>query len=127
MKKRPMTLCHPVRPIRPFPGVGTPALPSPTNLNITFLNPFTFADNRINSGSPTSVWLEVNSFNTSAVFQSIVLTRVIFDDASTTRPSFTMIPGTQTEWSAIPEPSSLGLLALGAGGLLARHRRKQEG
>jgi hypothetical protein len=57
------------------------------------------------------------------VNHTVELSRLIFDDANTTRPAFASIPGAQTAWSAVPEPSSLGLLALGAGGLLARRRR----
>jgi hypothetical protein len=50
--------------------------------------------------------------------------RLIFDDAFTTAPTGLTSASTGIqEWSAVPEPSSLGLLALGAGGLLARRRR----
>jgi hypothetical protein len=88
-----------------------------------YLNPITFSDARINGGATTSGWLEVNAFNTSTTDHTVQLTRLIFDDASIARPEFTSIPGTQTEWTAaVPEPSSLGLLALGAGGLTLRHR-----
>jgi hypothetical protein len=56
----------------------------------------------------------------------VELTRLIFDDASTTAPVLSSIPDVQTEWSpsAIPEPSSFALLGLGAAGLLARRRRQ---
>ena len=90
---------------------------------ISFLNPITFSDSRINGGAPTEGWLQVNAFNTSIADNTVELSRLIFDDASTTRPAFTEIPGEQTEFSAVPEPSSLGLLALGAGGLLLRRSR----
>jgi hypothetical protein len=50
--------------------------------------------------------------------------RLIFDDASATAPTgLTSDSPAFPAWSAVPEPSSLGLLALGAGGLLARRRR----
>jgi hypothetical protein len=91
-----------------------------------YLNPITFSDARINGGATTSGWLEVNAFNTSTTDHTVQLTRLIFDDASTTRPVFAEIPGTQTEWAAVPEPSSLGLLALGAGGLALRRSRSRK-
>jgi hypothetical protein len=90
-----------------------------------FMGAITFTDNRINGGVVTEAWLEVYAVASDSD-QSVEMTRLIFDDASTTRPAFTEIPGTQTEWSAVPEPSSLGLLALGAGGVLLRRRRAKQ-
>jgi hypothetical protein len=91
--------------------------------SISYLNPVTFTDSRINGGNPTDGWLQVNAFNTSETSHTVEFSRLIFDASSTTRPGFASIPGAQTEWGAVPEPSSLGLLALGAGGLLLRRRR----
>ncbi len=106
-------------------GVGAGAASSP-NASIFYLNPISFTDVRINGGAATLGWLEVNAFSNATTDQNIVFTRVIFDDASTSRPSFAgpNVPGAQTEWTNIPEPSSIALLALGAGGLLARRRRQ---
>jgi hypothetical protein len=105
-------------------GVGDAVKFGSNVQSIVYLNPMTFSDARINGGATTSGWLEVNAFNTSTTDHTVQLTRLIFDDASTTRPVFAEIPGTQTEWAAVPEPSSLGLLALGAGGLALRRSRK---
>jgi hypothetical protein len=93
--------------------------------SITYLNPFTFTDARIRGGALTEAWLEITASNIAFDNQSVQLMRVIFDDSDDvlTRPTFASIPGVQTEWSAIPEPSSIALLALGAGGILARRRR----
>jgi hypothetical protein len=88
------------------------------------LNPIAFTDTRINGGAVTDAWLEVHAFNTSATNHTVQFTRLIFDDASVTRPAFASIPDTQTEFGAIPEPSSFALLGLGAAGVLARRRRQ---
>jgi hypothetical protein len=107
-------------------GVGTSyrsANPQGGPQSASYLNPITFTDQRINGGSPTEAWLQVNAFNTSASNHTVELSRLIFDDASVTRPAFATIPGVQTEFAVVPEPSSFALLALGAGGLLARRRR----
>jgi hypothetical protein len=93
-------------------------------VSVANLNPITFSDSRINGGAETEGWLEVYAFNTSTTDHTAALTRLIFDDASTTRPMFSSIPGAQTEWGAIPEPSSFALLGLGAAGLIARRRRQ---
>ena len=74
----------------------------------------------------TAGWLQVNAFNTSATSHTVELSRLIFDAASATAPTGLTSASTGIgEWVAVPEPSSLGLLALGAGGLLARRRRSQ--
>jgi PEP-CTERM motif len=105
-------------------GVGIAGANGVSLQNINYLNPITFTDSRINSGAVTNAWLQVNAFNTSTTSHTVALTRVIFDDTSTTRPTFSAIPGTLTEFVAVPEPSGLALLALGAGGLLTRRKRQ---
>jgi len=104
-------------------GVGAGRLVGGSPQSTTYLNPISFNDGMINGGAPTQGWLEVHAFNTSSTNHTIEFTRLIFDDASTTRPAFASIPDTQTEFGAIPEPSSFALLGLGAAGLIARRRR----
>ena len=105
-------------------GIGGGSIYTPVPSALTALNPITFSDNRINGGAVTGAWLEVRAFNVSATSHTVQLTRLIFDDASATRPVFASIPGAQTAWVAVPEPSSFALLGLGAAGLLARRRRQ---
>jgi hypothetical protein len=83
-----------------------------------------FSDSRINGGLATFAWLEINAFNTGSTNNTVEFKRLVFDDASTTLPDSSSLTGVQTEWSAVPEPSSFALLSLGAGGLLARRRRQ---
>ena len=93
-------------------------------MSISYLNPVTFTDPRINGNTPTGGWLQVNAFNTSATNHTVQFTRLIFDNASPTRPAFSSIPIEQPAWTAVPEPSSFALLGLGAAGVLARRRRQ---
>ena len=103
---------------------------------LTPLTAFTFTDQRVNSGALTYGILDltVSAVNPASFGQQsnsvykVQIHRLIFDDQSTTAPAG--LPAdldTIAVWtpSAIPEPSSLALLALGAGGLLARRRRAQ--
>ncbi len=83
---------------------------------------FIFSDPEINNGSVTSGFLDMQASKNGDL--SVQIHRLIFDDASTAAPTGLTSASTGIqEWSAVPEPSSLGLLALGAGGLLARRRR----
>ena len=110
-------------------GVGVGAQSGLSLQNIKYLNPISFTDARINGGATTQGYLEVNAFNATFSNQVVALTRLVFNPNSTTMTTAGLSTGTTyTEWVApaasIPEPSSLGLLALGAGGLLARRRRQ---
>ncbi len=107
-------------------GKGTISENGGSKHDITYLNPITFTDARINGGASTQGYLEVNAFNTSQTLHTIALTRLVFDNASTTLGTgglSTSATYTTFVAVAVPEPSSFfGLLALGAGGLLARRR-----
>ncbi|TAE73761.1 MAG: PEP-CTERM sorting domain-containing protein [Verrucomicrobia bacterium] len=106
-------------------GVGVAAAGGAPS-SAKYLNPITFIDSRINSGASTQGYLEVESRVSSSggITSSVTLTRLVFNDASTTLTPGGLGTGTTyTEWAPVPETSSLGLLALGAGGLLARRRR----
>lgn len=91
----------------------------------TFFNFITLNDPRINGGAATQGYLQVDAHNNSGTSSEVNLLRVIFDDASTVRPAgdFAAMSATFSEFTAVPEPSGFALLALGAGGLLARRRR----
>lgn len=84
-----------------------------------------FSDTNVNGGAVTNGWLDLTASASSSGYK-VQVNRLIFDDTSVTAPTgVTSSSPTFTEWQAIPEPSSLGLLALGAGGLLARRRREK--
>jgi hypothetical protein len=98
------------------------------------LVPFLFTDKRINSGVVTGGFLDLEGVATGSS-ASLQIHRMIFDANSTTAPTGLTSASTGiAEWSApsgggtsaVPEASSsLGLLALGAGGLLTRRRQKR--
>ena len=109
-------------------GVGTGGAQGNVAVSTSYLNRITFSDLRINGGDFTEGWLQVNAFNSSETSHTVELSRLIFDDASTTRPGFTIIPGVLPLWqvAAVPEPS--GFLAtsllLGAAGLIRRRQAR---
>ena len=89
-----------------------------------------FSDSRI-GGGVLSGWLDVTA-EASDSLRSIQIHRLIFDDASPVAPlGVAYTDPAFAEWdpsgvSVIPEPgTNLGLLALGAGGLLIRRRLKR--
>jgi len=90
------------------------------------LVPIQFTDARIHAGS-IGGWLDVSATSNSTG-QKVQIHRLIFDEASTTRPTGVVYtdPAFPEFVAAIPEPgSNLALLALGAGGLTLRRRLKR--
>jgi hypothetical protein len=80
----------------------------------------TFTD--VNYGGLIQGWLDVSvdGFNTA-----ITLQRIIWDDANLdTAPAVSATDPAFATATPVPEPSGLALLALGAGGLITRRRRK---
>jgi len=88
-----------------------------------------FSDSRINGGALTFGLLE-----TTVGMDSLTAVRLVFNNASTVAPTGPLaasydafVPGAGGGTSAVPEDStSLGLLALGAGGLLTRRRTSRK-
>ena len=99
------------------------------------LVPFSFSDWRINNSALSSGYLDMEAASGEGI-ASLQIHRLIFDANSTNAPTGVTSASTGlSEWSAasggggtsaVPEAStSLGLLALGAGGLLTRRRLKR--
>ena len=89
---------------------------------------FTLVDTKVRGGAATSGWLDVSVTGWPSGQQEtgrVDVLRFIFDDASGVAPTgVSHSSGAFPAYvAAVPEPSGLGLLALGAGGLLARRRR----
>jgi hypothetical protein len=89
------------------------------------LVPFTLTDGAVRGGAPTAGWLDVTATGRSAgELGRVDVHRFIFDDTGLGAPTgVAHADAAYPEYGAVPEPSGLGLLALGAGGLLARRRR----
>jgi hypothetical protein len=95
----------------------------------------------VNNGlAGTNALLEVEAMDLSATDFSISLLDLYYTEGSTTQPDLSIdsTTGDITEsfsnvgnsddgvyTAAVPEPSSLGLLAMGAGGILALRRRRK--
>ena len=89
---------------------------------------FTFTDSRINGGAQTIGWAQgTGSYDGNS--PSVTLTRVVFDNASTTAPSFNGSETGITEWSAsstaVPEPGTFIPAAVLVMGALLRRRRSR--
>ena len=92
------------------------------------LVPFSFSDSRINNSLVTSGFLDLEGNVTVGGNASMKIHRLIFDDTNAAAPVVALDAtyATFAPVSAVPEAStSLGLLALGAGGLLTRRRTKR--
>jgi hypothetical protein len=92
---------------------------------------FSLTDQLVRAGAPTLGWLDVTATGrTAGELGRVELHRFIFDDTTGAAPvGVTTATTGLSEYgatSAVPEAStSLGLLALGAGGILTRRRQKR--
>ncbi len=110
-----------------FAAVGAvSALGAPGgSATVSRVTPFSITDDNVRGGLPTVGWLDVTATGRVSGEQGRVeWHRFIFDASTGVAPVGVSHADTAyPEYVAVPEPSSLGLLALGAGGLLARRRR----
>lgn len=105
---------------------GLPVVNGSLGAVVAGLTSFTLNDASVRSGAPTAGWVDVTATaRTSGEKGRVDVHRFIFDDASGVAPAgVSHADAVYPEYgAAVPEPSGLGLLALGAGGLLARRRR----
>jgi hypothetical protein len=104
-----------------------------TNATIRGLVAVTFTDTGIRSGAQTLGYLDMTASATAGGERRVTVNRLMFDNVTggaiagvtvnSTAQTYTLPNGGT---SAVPEAStSLGLLALGAGGLLTRRRQKR--
>ena len=88
---------------------------------------FTLVDALVRGGAPTAGWLDMTATGRpGGEFGRVDVHRFVFDDTTGLAPGgVSHADAAYPEYGAVavPEPSGLGLLALGAGGLLARRRR----
>lgn len=104
---------------------------------------FSLSDPNVLNRQTVDALLEIEAFNSSDADETVALLNVFYSTSGTAAPDLTIddttgaISGFYTNVgssddgvftaAAIPEPSSLSLMALGAGGIVALRRRRKRG